>query len=365
MTTGSRILLVAAAAVTLAGTASALPRFAARTGAKCQSCHVNPTGGGLRQNYGFNYGRDELPVPTWSQDLGMDDALSPLLMNILQVGADLRTLYYWQDSPSGSSNAFWQMQGDLYLNLRLGKKVSIYLDKGLYSGFEAFGLLNILPANGHIKVGKFLPGYGVRMDDHRLYTRTVTGFSPETGRAERTGLEVGFAPGSFSVLAGLFNSSDGFGISSSKKSFLGRVDGLFEVGEEVHLGLGANVFTRESDAGKKTLLYGGQGMAGWGDLAVVGEVDWVKDDSLGVERTGLVWFAEVNYVVTPGVDLKVILDYYDPDVDLQSGSMMRYSFGLEFFPLAGVEVRPLYRVVTEKPTSIGNDEFQLLIHFYL
>lgn len=365
MPNGARIFVLLVAALLLADTASALPRFAARTGAKCQSCHVNPTGGGLRQNYGFNYGREELPVPTWSEDFGFEDALSPVLMNILQVGADLRTLYYWQDDPSGSSNAFWQMQGDLYLNLRLGKKVSIYLDKGLYSGFEAFGLLNILPANGHVKVGKFTPGYGVKIDDHRLTTRTATGFSPETGRPERTGIEVGVAPGAFSVLGGVYNSTDGFGISSSKKSFLGRVDGLFEVGGDVHLGLGANVFTRESDAGKKTLLYGGQGMLGFGDLAVVGEIDLIKDDSSGVETSGLAWFTEFNYVVVQGVDLKVILDYYDPDIDRQSGSMMRYSFGFEFFPFPGVELRPLYRVVTEKPASVKNDEFQLLLHLYL
>ena len=97
---------------------------------------------------------------------------------MLGVGADLRTLYMVRSIPdsSGTSarteNSFWQMQGDLYLNFRISKKVALYLKKGLYSGFEAFGLLQILPLNGHVKVGKFVPNYGMRMDDHTTFVRT-------------------------------------------------------------------------------------------------------------------------------------------------------------------------------------------------
>jgi hypothetical protein len=61
----------------------------------------------------------------------------------------------------------------------------------------------------------------------------------------------------------------------------------------------------------------------------------------------------------------VIYDFYDPDLDVKTGSFSRYSFGFEFFPIAGVEVRPLYRINQEDPTDSTNDEFHLLLHFYL
>jgi hypothetical protein len=168
----------------------ALPRFAALTGAKCQSCHVNPSGGGMRQPFGVQYGRETLPVPTWSEELGLDD-FSTRLTEFVSIGADFRTLYFIQQNPDTgtppqavkATNAFWQMQGNVYMNFRLAKKVNIYVDKELYSGFEIFGLLNVLPGNGHIKVGKFVPNFGLKLDDHRAYVKTYTGFRADWSRS--------------------------------------------------------------------------------------------------------------------------------------------------------------------------------------
>jgi hypothetical protein len=99
----------------------------------------------MRRIFGAAYGRDELPVPTWSEDFELED-FTTMLTSFLGVGADFRTLFFYQQIPDtgaaplpqSSNNAFFQMQGDLYLNFRIAKRVSIYLDKGLYSGFEIF-----------------------------------------------------------------------------------------------------------------------------------------------------------------------------------------------------------------------------------
>lgn len=360
-----RILLVTAL-VAVTGTASALPRFASRTGKTCQSCHVNPSGGGMRQAFGATYGRETLPVPTWSEGYELED-LSAGITNFVGVGADLRTVFLYEQRPGESSrNAFWQMQGDLYLNLRVAKKISIYLDKGLYSGFEAFGLAGILPANGHIKVGKFVPNYGLRTDDHRAFIRQATGFSPESGRPERTGLEVGVAPGPFFIGAGVYNAADGFGFGpGNQKAVLGRIEGMFPLDEELTLGLGANVFTSKSTSGERHTYLGGIGMFSLGELTLTGEADLLQRDSAGVKRDGLVTFLEAAYVVTPGLDLKAGYEFLDPDVDVKAGSTSRINLGVEFFPLPGVEVRPVYRFVLDDPDELSNDEFQFIMHLYL
>jgi hypothetical protein len=350
----------------------ALPRFAASTGYKCQSCHVNPSGGSMRQVFGVQYGREQLPVPTWSQEFELED-FTTLLTNVLGVGADFRTLFFARQIPdtgtSGGSkteNAFWQMQGDLYLNFRIAKHVNLFLKKGLYSGFEAYGLFTLLPARGHIKVGKFVPNFGTKLDDHTAFIRTYTGFSAAIGRPELTGLEAGVSPGPLSITAGLFNATDGFaGTGGSSKAVLGRVEGIFPLQQTVFLGIGADIFRRESNVGPTETLYGGFGSFALHEFSVFGEVDLVESKTSSRKVTGIVAYAEANYILTPGVDLKLAYDFYDPDKDVKSGSISRYSFGMEFFPIAGVEVRPMYRIVREDPVDVKDNEFHLLFHIYL
>lgn len=353
-----------------ADVALSLPRFAARTGSACQSCHVNPSGGSMRQAFGAQYGREELPVPAWSDDVEIED-FTNLIANVLGVGADFRTLFFTRQVPDSSGNAattdnaFWQMQGDLYLNFRVTKKVQLYLKKGLYSGFEVFGLLHVLPERGHLKIGKFVPAYGMKTDDHTAFIRTYTGFSPAAGRPELTGLEAGIAPGPANIIAGLFNAADGFGGGTSKKALLLRAEGMFRLGSGSFLGVGGNVFRKELQTGATSTLYGGFGSLSLGDFTLLGELDLYRTAGSSASVTGILVYGEANYVVTPGVDLKVAYDFYDPDKDLKTGSISRYSFGFEFFPVSGVEVRPMYRVIVEEPKDVANNELHILFHIYL
>lgn len=353
--------------------AEALPRFAARTGSKCQSCHINPSGGAMRQTFGMQYGREKLPVPAWSPDFELED-FTNLLTNFLGVGVDFRTLYLYQEIPDTAggadgkktTDAFWQMQGDLYLNLKVAKKVGLFLKKGLYSGFEVFGLLSMLPANGHIKVGKFIPNYGTKIDDHTAYIRTYTGFSPVLGRPELTGLEAGVSPGVFTVVGGLYNAEDGFGsAASSSKAYLGRAEAIVGVSNDFNVGLGGNLFATTTSAGDHQRLYGGFASASYSDLTVFGEADWIATDLAEETQTGFVAYVEANFLVTPGVDIKAAYDFYDEDLDYKTGSVSRYSLGFEFFPIVGVELRPMYRIVVDEPRNVKNNEFHFLLHFYL
>jgi hypothetical protein len=258
------------------------------------------------------------------------------------------------------------MQGDIYLNFKLAKKINIYLDKGLYGGFEIFGTAAILPANGFVKVGKFVPNYGMKMDDHTIFAREATGFSPERGRAELTGAEAAISPGVATVTGGIYNATDGFGSGTgNKKALLGRAEGLFKVGEDLFLGLGGNVFSTKSSSNVQTTLYGGFGSFSYENLTLLGEIDFIDTDNAGTQQKGFVTYLEADYMVTPGLDVKLAYDFLDTDTDVKSGSTSRYSVGFEFFPITGIEVRPMYRIRKEDPTDLSNDEFHFLIHFYL
>jgi hypothetical protein len=126
---------------------------------------------------------------------------------------------------------------------------------------------------------------------------------------------------------------------------------------------GGSAWMNNSVTGKYT-MFGGFGSVSYEGFTVNGEVDFKRDKS-ALNTHEFISYLECNYLVTDGVDLKFMYDFYDPDVKYATGTESRYSFGLEFFPMNGVEFRPMYRILREKPFEIRNDEFDFLIHFYL
>ena len=323
--------------------AGAFPRFAQRIGATCQSCHVNPTGGGLRTSYGVTYGQETLPVGEWREETGMEN-FSTQLSDVFSFGADFRTRIVHRSADATTS--FLETQGDLYFAANVNKRLTVYLDKGVASGTEVFGLLKLLPAHGYIKIGRFTPAYGIRLEDRN-------------NRAEDTGFELGSSPGPITLSAGVFNGSGG----DKRKVLSARAEGRTEIGE-VKLNLGGSVL-RQPAAGADVRLLGAFGGVSAGSLTVFGEADFRRDDAGGATRDALLTYAEADFLVRSGLDLKVIYEYTDPDVDLKTGSFSVWSFGFEFFPVAGLEVKPLFRLQKEEPVDLDNNELHCLFHFYL
>lgn len=358
----------------------ALPKFATRQAAKCQSCHINPSGKGMRSTFGATYGREELPMTTFKEKTDIED-YTPMLNDFFTIGMDYRTLFYYTESNSSSS--FFQMQGDLYLDLRLNKKFRIYFDKGLYNGFEVFGLAKVLPLDGYVKLGNFIPAYGLRVDDHNLFIRSgpyipidpslslyPRGLGFGQG-SEDTGLELGFNPSIFTFNIGVFNGRQGgsLGAGGSKtKAVVLRGDASIET-DILNLNIGGSFYTLPTSGGPgKTQIWGGFGVVTLAkNLTILGEIDYVQthNTTLNGIVTGTILYTEANYLIFDGVDLKVGYEYYDPNINRQDGSISRITAGAEFFPLTGVEVRPLIRINQESKKELSNNELHVMFHFYL
>ena len=345
-------------------TATALPKFASRMNLSCQSCHVNPTGGGLRNTYGVSYGQEDLPIPTWQEDFTLD-LMTTQINDVITVGANFRTLYFSQQTgPTTSRNSFFQMQSDLYLSARLAKKTLIYLNKGLGARFEAFGLAGILPLDGYVKVGWFVPNFGIRADDHNIFTRDKTLFA--FGGGHDAGVELGFSPDILNFTVGLTNGSLGDRDDNSFKALMARGEARVRVGG-INLRGGGSYYNNAHPAGVLTLL-GVHGIATIGNnLTVLGEFVQRRTfvNTTGVKTYSSILYVEADYLLMQGIDLKVGYEFYDPDTKYLSGSESRLVFGAEFYPVSGIELRPLYVLRMEKPTDSPNDQLILMMHFYL
>ncbi len=370
----------------------ALPKFATRQGAKCQSCHINPTGKGMRSTFGSTYGREELPMTSYKEATDIEE-FSPALNDFFTIGMDYRTLFYYREQSSTSS--FFQMQGDLYLDLRLNKKFRIYFDKGLYSGFEVFGLAKVLPLDGYIKIGNFVPSFGLKMDDHTLFTRGGQEYSPNptvidgigkslTGLnypkglgfgqgSEDTGLEFGFNPSIFTITIGVFNGRNGGrggAVDRQTKAIAIRADATIQT-DVVNFTIGGSAYNLPTAGGPgKTQILGAFGVISIdNNLTLQGEYDMITtyNSSAALNKlvTGNILYLEANYILLNGIDLKFGYEFYDPNIDRKDGSATRYTIGAELFPLTGVEIRPLYRINQEKPTDFTNNELHVMFHFFL
>jgi hypothetical protein len=359
-----------------------LPKFASRTGASCQSCHINPSGKGMRTEFGRTYGRDELTMALLKEQTDFDD-LPSKITEYFSIGGDFRTLYYYDQATRTSS--FFQMQGNLYFDFRLNKSVRVYFSKGLYDGsFELFGLAKALPLDGHVKIGRFLPAYGTRIDDHNAFIRggpygnpALSGLIPSGypkglpfgERAEDTGIELGIAPGPFTLTAGIFNGTPGVlqpTAGTKHKTAVLRTEGRFRVAE-IKMSLGGSVYvTPNSNANTYYGVFGA--ITPLEGLTVTSEVDYIESKpSAGSSATGMVFWSELNWMVIQGIELKVGYDFYDPDRDLRMGTVSQLSLGAEFFLMSGVEFRPTYKIGLENLTpsrSVENDQFLMIFHFF-
>jgi hypothetical protein len=130
-------------------TAEALPRFAARNGNECIQCHINPSGGGMRNAYGRNvYARLWLPqaTPLNPEDFvagqpAPEDESDPLVFNTdltdwMALGGDIRAAHLYVRPDHGRTpgtdpditSSFFLMQADLYHAMTLNEHVTTVFD---------------------------------------------------------------------------------------------------------------------------------------------------------------------------------------------------------------------------------------------
>ena len=93
------------------GLVFSLPRFSVEQGASCMSCHINPTGSGMRNDYGSSiYTLDELPLERWTNK--GDEDWNGFINDNIQLGGDFRIQLF----NDGNNTRVFPMQADLYSN---------------------------------------------------------------------------------------------------------------------------------------------------------------------------------------------------------------------------------------------------------
>lgn len=343
----------------------AVPRYSARYEQKCALCHVNPTGGGMRTLYASQYLVPE--EMAWSKPAPSVLAnIDPEIARGIQIGTDFRTLYTYSNQDVGAvPEDFFQMQGDIYLNFQMDEALSLYYDQGISSSYELFGLWQGLPLTGYVKVGRFVPAYGWRFDDHTMYVRDALGFFPPAN--SDVGVEFGVSPGRLDMQLSVMNGNRGGTFDDNQK--LASVLNAVYRGDAGPFGWAAGVAGYWEDGDEANFGSGGPyGYLTWNRFAWLGEVDWFLDDPQGTgHTTGLVASNEFSYLVRQGLELLATYDFFDPDWNTQTGSRWRAGGGVNVFAKPFLAFEVLYRETRfdDGVSLSGEDYWETILQLHL
>lgn len=355
----------------------AYPRFAAYTGSKCIDCHVDPSGGSMRNGGGFAYARNNLSMDMFKKLAGKTE-FSPKITKDISIGGDVRVAQVDDQVPGASNfNSFLSMQGDLYVNAKLNKIVNVFLTSGIQipgieTEYGVYGMLSNMPAESHFKVGRFKPNYGLRIVEHRSYQQKILWNAPYN---YNTGFELGFSPDWFNLNVGLYNPMNtDFLTMDPHKMVVATTDFNFGFKDnDFNVNIGASFFNNPyntSDSAFTTTITANS--KAWGGfarigilkrIAILGEIDFEEIKTDFPLKRRMYNYAELNVLVIKGLEIRGQYEKYDKDRNVNDDHVTRYSVGFAAFPFFGFETEAMVRFVTEEP-SADNNEFQWNFHFY-
>lgn len=342
----------------------AVPRLAVQNGVSCITCHLNPTGGGLRNEYGSSVvSLDELPLLSPSKQPAFTGALS----DHLRVGMDFRMQSYVHSEVKDQWEiVLFPMQLELYGHWLVTSGLQAYAAvDAIRSNSEVWVSVEVKKLNGYFRAGKMIPHFGLALDDHTTFVRggniklknglNAEGMIFTPLRSLVNTVETGINLGNFFITGSI---SDGYVFSESKKRTLaGRVEysGMFR---EITMLAGGSVI----EEGNFLLLGLFSGFAR-GSFAWMGEVN-IADNWVG-DGSSIASFNELSYGLFPGLTVTARYDFFDENIKYLQNAISRITAGIEFFPIPYVEIRSQVRVTQVSfEKSSKSPEFITQVHLW-
>ncbi len=345
----------------------ALPRFAVMYNDKCSSCHFNPTGGELRTEDGFEFGKNIMSM------ISPKDETFPLsnkLTNNISFGLDYRSQYLYAQDKRRSD--FQDMEGSIYLNAALSEKINLQSRYDFINNiWEGYAVAKILPNDSYIKVGSFMPNFGIRLDDHTAYTRGGDyGLLFTTGAIQgliynplytENGIEVGANLSDIIFLTGSVGRAKSNPILTTDPTWTTRLEITPSVGR-VGLSFGGSFASTKtknynSVTGAIGVLpsqfYGGFAGIGYKQFSLLGEYD-LANDYLNSGKTSSALMIEAAYQLMVGLQAVFRYDRFDPNTSVTSDTFSHLIFGFEFYPYSFVEIKPQFRINMHDPNDKSN-----------
>jgi hypothetical protein len=321
------------------------PYLAVQEGYKCNVCHVNPTGGGLRNAFGVVYAKSLLPAQGAS---GAMDAWMGRLIDAVRVGGDLRAAWTNSSVPNTPSQQQFALEqfrvyGDVaVIPDRLGVYVDEQVAPNSSQNMEAYVRYGNSNDGLYFKGGQFYLPFGWRLQDQTAFVREISGISMTT---PEQGIEMGYEHAAWSAQLDLTNVPASGPQAKAGHQVTGQL-----VYVQPRWRIGAATSFTQSDAGNRRIagLFAGLRT---GPIAWLGEFDFVRDESFPGGRSLTAGLIEADWRIRKGHNFKLTAESHDPDRAVPQNEQARYSIAYEFTPMAFLQLRAGYRRYRGIPQS--------------
>jgi hypothetical protein len=324
--------------------AAAEPYLAVQTGYKCNVCHVNPTGGGLRNDFGIVFAKVLLPAETLGDQL---DAWNGKLTDRVRLGGDLRADWATSSAPhTPSTEGFALEQLRVYTDIAIiPDRLGIYIDEQIApngsQNEEAYVRYGSTLQGFYFKGGQFYLPFGWRLQDQSAFVREATGISMTT---PDKGVEIGYERPLWSAQLDFTNGSAN-ATSGNGHQITSQVVYVKPIWR---LGIAASF--EQAEAGNRRLggLFAGLRT---GPVAWLAEGDIIHDESFPGGRNLDAALLEGDWRIQQGHNFKLTAEYNDPDRAVAENQRTRYSAVYEYTPIPFLQFRLGYRRYRGIPQS--------------
>jgi hypothetical protein len=342
------------------------PRFALRTGENCIDCHVNPTGGEMRNDKGWKMSKEKLAMISPSEEFKMSNKIG----ENIRFGFDIRGQLLGTLGDLERID-FQNMSGQIYTSVDLSEQLKMFAGYDYVNGlWEGYGMAQILPNDGYIKGGTFVPNFGIKLDDHTAYTRGGDMGFITTGKLgliydpyySETGIELGIYIGDYAFFTASVGRPLRQQLLSNDPSYTARLQFNPSIGDNVNLLFGGS-YTRFRSVQTTNIanMYGPFAGIGIGEFTLLGEYDMAKSYLVSDSITTALMI-EASYKIVKGVEAVVQYTRFDPSKHTYNDDHSRVVIGGTFYPYSFMEIIPQYRIQMQHPNAKNN---AFLIQFHL
>ena len=259
-----------------------------------------------------------------------------------------------------TANSFDITEGNLYLLADpMPGRLAIYIDETVTpeaaSSREAFVLIQGLPLDGHVKAGRFMLDYGLRIPDDAAFIRGQTGFNYANADL---GVELGIAPRPFALAIAVSNGSLGGSDPNRAKQITAHataVTGHAQGGLQA-----AWNDTSAEDFEFQSITVGGHVGGRLGRALLLGEVDWIHGSSGDDDFDQWALYLHGDFEATKGLYLRAGFEAFDPLRSLAENERDRFVLGASWFPIQLLELRAEYRVNRDIPQRVDGNADELI-----